>query len=70
MDQPITRECGKEKKRGKILKNQIETPLDPAFYPLKLDEDQDRAWEDIVRANIGKSKEETKEDAPDDKAKE
>jgi len=46
------RECGKGNtfKEKKHAAN--ETPLDPAFYPLKLTDDQDNAWYDIVKANI------------------
>lgn len=46
------RECGKPKTRRQKKTAEIETPLDPSYYPLKLTEEQDQAWYDIVKANI------------------
>jgi len=51
-DKP-NRECGKgvggldQQKAARV-----ETPLDPAFHPLKLTEEQDKAWVELVRKNI------------------
>lgn len=48
------RECGTAKSDSKHDQDnaKMETPRDPAFYPLKLTEAQDQRWYDIVKANI------------------
>jgi hypothetical protein len=38
----VNRECGEDK----------ETPLDPTYFPLKLTEEQDEAWYNIIKANV------------------
>lgn len=46
------RECGKPRSPRQKKTAEVETPLDPSYYPLKLTEEQDQAWYDIVKANI------------------
>ena len=46
------RECGIANIPKMQKSAERETPLDPAFYPLKLTDAQDNAWYDIVKANI------------------
>jgi len=43
----IKNECGKNQKKSKEV-----TPLAKSFYPLQLTNEQDKAWEDLVAANI------------------
>jgi len=50
-DKP-NRECGKPANEGQKETAEMETPLDPAFFPLVLKPEQDQAWYDIVKANI------------------
>ena len=46
------RECGKPRTARQKKTAEVETPLDPSYYPLELTEEQDQAWYDIVKANI------------------
>ena len=48
----INRECGTALNVRQKKDASRETKLDPAFYPIELGESMDRAWYDIVRANI------------------
>ena len=52
------RECGKPANPRQKKTADVETPLDPSFYPLKLTPEQDEAWYDIVKANISPPAEE------------
>jgi len=54
LNMPSNRECGKpesdqERHRESAAR---ETPLDPSFYPLKLNQGQDQDWYDIIKANM------------------
>jgi len=53
------RECGKPKSPEQTATAEGETPLDPSFYPLQLNAEQDQLWYDIVKANIPPPKEES-----------
>ena len=55
------RECGKATRPEQTETAEIETPLDPSFYPLELNSDQDQIWYDIVKANIPAAQEEHEE---------
>ena len=46
------RECGKPEAPNQEDTAKAETPLDPSYYPLKLNPEQDQAWFDLVSANI------------------
>lgn len=45
-------ECGKALLPKHEASAAIQTPLDPAFFPLKLNDDQDQHWYDIIKASI------------------
>lgn len=49
------RECGKAATVRQKNTAKVETPLDPSYYPLELDAEQDEAWYEIVKANTQQS---------------
>jgi len=55
LDNKTNRECGKPESDQQRHRESAarETPLDPSFYPLRLSQDQDQDWYDIIKANMG-----------------